>query len=123
MRTASRASSVTECLLRRALRFRMRRWSAVALGLALFVGGSLFGMLIDGDRRGPAAGGRPKAYLERALEGRALGVKRSSEEVRSARASLKHIVFIVKENRTFDHYFGRFPGADGATNAPTCDGG
>ena len=28
---------------------------------------------------------------------------------------IQHIVFIVKENRTFDNYFGSFPGADGAT--------
>src|SRR5687768_11888167 len=28
---------------------------------------------------------------------------------------IDHVVFIVKENRTFDHLFGRFPGADGAT--------
>jgi len=28
---------------------------------------------------------------------------------------IEHIVFIVKENRTFDNYFGTFPGADGAT--------
>jgi len=28
---------------------------------------------------------------------------------------IQHVVFIVKENRTFDHYFGTFPGADGAT--------
>ena len=28
---------------------------------------------------------------------------------------IKHIVFLVKENRTFDNYFGTFPGADGAT--------
>jgi phospholipase C len=27
---------------------------------------------------------------------------------------IKHVVFIIKENRSFDHYFGRFPGADGA---------
>ena len=27
---------------------------------------------------------------------------------------IKHVVFIIKENRTFDHLFGRFPGADGA---------
>jgi phospholipase C len=30
-----------------------------------------------------------------------------------ARATLKHLVFIVQENRSFDHYFGTFPGADG----------
>src|SRR5205807_6506135 len=28
---------------------------------------------------------------------------------------IKHVVFIIKENRTFDEMFGRFPGADGAT--------
>jgi phospholipase C len=26
---------------------------------------------------------------------------------------LKHIVFVMQENRSFDHYFGTFPGADG----------
>lgn len=28
---------------------------------------------------------------------------------------IKHVVFLIKENRSFDNYFGRFPGADGAT--------
>jgi phospholipase C len=28
---------------------------------------------------------------------------------------IKHIVFIVKENRSFDQYFGTYPGVDGAT--------
>jgi phospholipase C len=27
---------------------------------------------------------------------------------------IQHIVFLVRENRSFDHYFGRFPGANGA---------
>jgi phospholipase C len=30
-----------------------------------------------------------------------------------ARERLKHLVFIVQENRSFDHYFGTFPGAEG----------
>ena len=30
---------------------------------------------------------------------------------------IKHVVFIIKENRTFDHLFGRFPGADGVKTA------
>src|SRR5947208_2066295 len=29
---------------------------------------------------------------------------------------LQHIVFVMKENRTFDAYFGLFPGADGTTS-------
>jgi phospholipase C len=28
---------------------------------------------------------------------------------------IKRVVYIIKENRTFDHMFGRFPGADGVT--------
>jgi phospholipase C len=39
-----------------------------------------------------------------------------------ARRRIDHVIFIVKENRTFDHLFGRFPGSDGATTAITCDG-
>jgi phospholipase C len=32
--------------------------------------------------------------------------------------NLEHLIFIVQENRSFDHYFGTFPGADGIpTNA------
>ncbi len=31
------------------------------------------------------------------------------------RSKIQHIVFIIKENRSFDTYFGTFPGADGAT--------
>jgi phospholipase C len=39
-----------------------------------------------------------------------------------ARHHIKHVVFLIKENRTFDDMFGRFPGADGATEGTTCDG-
>ena len=30
---------------------------------------------------------------------------------------IKHIVFFIKENRSFDNYFGTYPGANGATTA------
>jgi phospholipase C len=30
-----------------------------------------------------------------------------------AQTHLKHLIFIVQENRSFDHYFGTFPGAEG----------
>jgi phospholipase C len=42
--------------------------------------------------------------------------------VDAARAKIKHVVFLIKENRTFDTMFGTFPGADGATQGTTCDG-
>ena len=35
---------------------------------------------------------------------------------------IKHIVFLIKENRSFDTYFGTFPGADGATSGRTSHG-
>lgn len=34
---------------------------------------------------------------------------------RASATSIQHIVFIVKENHTFDNYFGLFPGANGTT--------
>jgi len=37
-------------------------------------------------------------------------------------SKIEHIVFIVKENRSFDHYFGKFPGTDGATSGMTSNG-
>src|ERR1700724_4377251 len=38
-------------------------------------------------------------------------------------AKIEHIVFIIKENRSFDTYFGTFPGADGAMTGRTSKGG
>src|SRR6476646_2882305 len=32
--------------------------------------------------------------------------------------TLKHLIFIVQENRSFDHYFGTYPGADGIPTKP-----
>jgi phospholipase C len=39
-----------------------------------------------------------------------------------ARRKITHVVYLVKENRTFDHLFGLFPGVDGATHGTRCDG-
>ena len=33
----------------------------------------------------------------------------------ATRTPIKHVVFLIKENRTFDNLFGTFPGANGAT--------
>ncbi len=40
----------------------------------------------------------------------------------SGLGKIKHIVFMIKENRSFDHYFGTFPGADGAISGKTSSG-
>jgi len=39
-----------------------------------------------------------------------------------AQSPIKHVVFILPENRTFDNYFGTFPGANGATTATLSTG-
>jgi phospholipase C len=46
----------------------------------------------------------------------------SAAQVALARQHIKHIIFLIKENRTFDNLYGRYPGADGATHGTTCDG-
>ena len=37
-----------------------------------------------------------------------------------AGGSLEHLVFIVQENRSFDNYFGTYPGANGIPSSPPC---
>ena len=66
----------------------------------------------------PAADVRRSRVRERNREPR----QTTSAKAYAARRRLRHVVFIIKENRTFDHLFGRFPGADGATKGVTCDG-
>jgi phospholipase C len=39
------------------------------------------------------------------------------------RMPIKHLVFIVKENRSFDNYFGKYPGADGTTTGKALKNG
>jgi phospholipase C len=46
----------------------------------------------------------------------------ASKTLDAFRSNIQHIVFIIKENRTFDNYFGTFPGADGATSGLISNG-
>ncbi len=36
---------------------------------------------------------------------------------------IRHVIVVVKENHTFDNYFGSFPGAEGASRIRLADGG
>jgi phospholipase C/archaellum component FlaF (FlaF/FlaG flagellin family) len=47
---------------------------------------------------------------------------RLSAKEKSAVGPIQHIVFIVKENRSFDHYFGTFRGVHGATQGTISTG-
>ncbi len=40
----------------------------------------------------------------------------------STMTPIKHVVVVVKENHTFDNYFGTFPGAEGSTTCQTTSG-
>jgi phospholipase C len=61
-------------------------------------------------------------FLVDSLDGQLTAEASRPDSVALARQRIRRVVFIVKENRTFDHLFGRFPGADGATWGRTCDG-
>ncbi|HEY3765998.1 MAG TPA: alkaline phosphatase family protein [Gaiellales bacterium] len=39
-----------------------------------------------------------------------------------ALARIKHVIFVTKENRSFDNYFGLYPGADGTSTGRTMAG-
>ena len=47
----------------------------------------------------------------------------SSVDALSTRPTpIEHVIVIVKENHTFDNYFGTFPGAEGTSTYTTSDG-
>lgn len=52
----------------------------------------------------------------------AQGSAKMSLQTPAGLSKIQHFVFILKENRSFDHYFGTFPGADGATTATLSTG-
>jgi phospholipase C len=45
------------------------------------------------------------------------GTTGSSSAEQSIPNPIKHVIVVIKENHTFDNYFGSFPGADGTLNA------
>jgi phospholipase C len=61
--------------------------------------------------------GRPVAAFQ--LFAPALQAPAGSKAL-GAPSPLQHIIFIVQENRSFDHYFGTFPGADGFPRPMPC---
>jgi len=38
----------------------------------------------------------------------------------TAQQKIQHVIIIMQENRSFDHYFGTFPGANGIPSPPPC---
>ena len=71
------------------------------LGVAVAV---LVAVAAIGGSIGPNEARRERPHRHAPLEGR---------------QKLQHLIFIVQENRSFDHYFGTFPGADGFPTTPS----
>src|SRR5690348_2204894 len=50
------------------------------------------------------------------------GVDAAMPDAPAVPIPIKHVVVVVKENHTFDNYFGSFPGADGISQIMTTQG-
>ncbi len=84
------------------------RWFAVLLGLGLVAAAC------DGGSAPPAASpsASPSPSPNVATTGQPEAFDAASIETAFP---IKHVVFLIKENRTFDNLFGTFPGANGVT--------
>jgi phospholipase C len=94
-----------------------RRRTIFLLVLLLVVSVTAWSLARGGDEPpgGPAAGS-PGDGLRQG------GPEPQDEEDGTEDIPIKHIVFIIKENRTFDNYFARYPGAEGTETGMTSDG-
>ena len=90
-----------------------------ALLLAIFSAGVAIFLLATAGSDGTPDAAAPPAQVSPPVTEAGPGGR---SQVGLARRKIRHVVFIVKENRTFDTMFGRFPGADGVTRGKTCDG-
>jgi phospholipase C len=105
---------------RSATRARMmrRRRRTVALGLTLLVGLGAWTFVRPRDEPSPR---RPGVTDEPAAAASPSPSVTAAAELPDE-IPIKHIVYIIKENRSFDNYFARYPGADGAETGKTSDG-
>ena len=88
--------------LRRFSGGRVRTGSLVAL-VVLFPAATLAMSGLNRDRQGEARAAAPSSAA----------TSPTTPEGPQGIFKLDHLIFIVQENRSFDHYFGTYPGADG----------
>src|SRR5579859_1849413 len=91
----------------------MRRTRAV-WGLLLGIGASACGsegaVAPGADASAPIDGS-----VRSAADGSGPAAGDAAADAPSTVGKIEHVVLIMQENRSFDHYFGMFPGADGFT--------
>ena len=90
--------------------------TAIVLATSAVVALGVWRPWADGTVRAGAGGSQPSPG------GTVTSAPPASPSAVPADEAIKHVIFIVKENRSFDSYFGRYPGADGATEGKTLDG-
>jgi phospholipase C len=90
-----------------ARRLRMRRCGIVAVAALLALGAA--GCTTSSSK--PAAAARPKKTGPTKVAGGPTG----SYVVPAGIHKIKHVIIVMQENRSFDSYFGTYPGADGIT--------
>lgn len=57
--------------------------------------------------------GQPEGAVQHPTVPSALLYPPPTDEQRAGLSKIKHVVIIIQENRSFDHYFGTYPGAEG----------
>jgi phospholipase C len=87
----------------------MLRWLAYTVLLSAAIGG-----WASRPMAGSFPASVPRGQLVRRLP--------SPGQVAALQSTIQHIVFIIKENHSFDSLFGTFPGADGATSGKISTG-
>ena len=89
-------------------RVRVRSWYAVA---ALLMAALLAACASSGQ---PASAGHPDHRRDRTASVREVtGGPKGEYVVPEGIHKIKHVIMIMQENRSFDSYFGTYPGADG----------
>jgi phospholipase C len=117
---------------RRRLRFDRRR-AARRRGFAVFLVVAIVAIAAlawamnrgdGGDRAGgetPTTGPGPTGETTGGGTGGTGGTGGSGPTIVPGETPIEHVVFIVKENRSFNNYFATYPGAEGATEGGTIE--
>ena len=69
--------------------------------------GAMFVLRCEGPRGATACAAGPDSVAD--------AMPQPEIDAPSTVGKIEHVIFIMQENRSFDHYFGMFPGADGFT--------